>query len=338
MGAVSGKASRGSRAMATVNTHIGYSRKALHAGSWYSDSPDELNDQLEGFLSDARAESKKQDASLRGVISPHAGYSYSGPTAAFSYLHLANELAKPDSPISRILILHPSHHVYVDGCLVSGGSQLETPVGNLLVDDELRQEILGLKSGGESFGVMKKSVDEREHSGEMQYPYIAKALASCSKLDTVKVLPIMCGGISTEKEAYFGKLLAPIVARPDVLCVISTDFCHWGERFQYQPTSTSTSTASMEIHEVIRQLDHQGMELIELEDPGAFAKYLKQTRNTICGRHAIAVWLHAVHENNPSKEVLDITFVKYDQSSPVRRMRDSSVSYASATATRKVNV
>ena len=64
-------------------------------------------------------------------------------------------------------------------------------------------------------------------------------------------------------------------------------------------------------------MDHQGMSYIELQEPGAFAKYLKQTRNTICGRHAIGVWLNAVHANNhannPGLEVLDVRFVKYDQ-------------------------
>jgi AmmeMemoRadiSam system protein B len=339
MGTVAGKQGSNKKRRSLAGHGI-YSRAAHHAGSWYSDSPRELDVQLTSLLTAAENESAEQTISaeerrspLRGIICPHAGYSYSGPTAAFSYHHLATEMAKEDSPITQILVLHPSHHVYLDGCAVSGATQLETPLGNIMVDDELRQEILGLLSPRSIFEVMEQSVDEREHSGEMQYPYIAKALLKANKLDSVKVLPIICGTISASQEEDYGKLLAPIVGRPNVLCVVSTDFCHWGKRFQYQPTTNSeNSTTTMEIHEYIRAMDHQGMKHIELEQPGAFADYLKQTRNTICGRHAIGVWLNAVHSNNPTLETLDISFVKYAQSSQVRSMRESSVSYASATA------
>ena len=130
----------------------------------------------------------------------------------------------------------------------------------------------------------------------------------------IPILPIMCGSISTTKEAEYGKLLAPIIGRKDVLCVISTDFCHWGRRFSYQPQPSPTDT--MQIFEYIQNLDQQGMEHISMQEPGAFAKYLKETRNTICGRHAIQTWLNGVHCNNPTREVLDIEFVKYAQSSP----------------------
>jgi predicted class III extradiol MEMO1 family dioxygenase len=74
----------------------------------------------------------------------------------------------------------------------------------------------------------------------------------------------MCGNLS----ATYGHLLAPIMVRPEVLCVISTDFCHWGTRFHYQPTSQENT---MPIHEFIQQLDQQGMQHISNQEPGAFA-------------------------------------------------------------------
>ena len=321
MGTASGKAN--------YKMDSGYIRRAKHAGSWYSSDRTELDGTLSSFLEEAASESSTEDLDtpLRAVICPHAGYSYSGLTAAYSYHHLRSELQKVDSPIKRILLLHPSHHVYLNGCAVSGASRIETPLGNLQIDEELRDEILNLNPRG--FSIMEKSVDELEHSGEMQYPYIAKA---CGKKN-IKVLPIMCGNISGRQEEDYGRLLAPIVGRQDVLCVVSTDFCHWGSRFQYQPTPNTTS---IEIHEHIRQLDARGIRHICLQEPRAFAKYLTETRNTICGRHAISVWLNAVHCNKPEQEVLDIQFVKYAQSSHVRAMRESSVSYGSATARRKI--
>ena len=43
----------------------------------------------------------------------------------------------------------------------------------------------------------------------------------------ISIVPILVGGISTDKEEFFGRLLAPYLAREDTLCVVSSDFCHW---------------------------------------------------------------------------------------------------------------
>lgn len=70
-----------------------------------------------------------------------------------------------------------------------------------------------------------------------------------------------------------------------------------------------------------------------MQDPGAFTLYLRQTRNTICGRHPINVWLQAIKENKlQGNQKLDIEFVRYAQSSQVKARNESSVSYASAVA------
>jgi AmmeMemoRadiSam system protein B len=208
----------------------------------------------------------------------------------------------------------------LDGCAVSGADVLETPIGDLKVDDELRQQILKLSS---RFTIMKQKEDEEEHSGEMQYPFLAKVLEG---RENISVLPVMCGSLSTGQEELFGKLFSEIIARPDVLTVVSSDFCHWGSRFSYRPQSDN----GIPIHQFIEQLDRRGMDLIQMQQPGAFADYLKETRNTICGRHAIAVWLRAVTAS--SKMNIAISFVKYAQSSKAETIGDSSVSYAAAVA------
>lgn len=238
-----------------------------------------------------------------------------------------------------MIVLHPSHHVYLDGCAVSAARELVTPVGTLAVDDSLRLEILQLSK---RFRLMTQKEDEDEHSGEMQYPYLAHVLSSPSGTHNqkVSVLPIMVGSLSTAQEEQFGHLLAPILARPNVLTVVSSDFCHWGSRFSYRPTppsSSTTTTNTQPIHEFISQLDHDGMNLIELQQPGAFAAYIKNTRNTICGRHPISVWLHAITAPNvvPTGNRMEVSFVKYAQSSAVVSMQDSSVSYAAALASLK---
>ena len=320
-----------------------YRRQAHHAGSWYEDNPKALHQNLDRYLKKAAQDKKNPSNSnassallLRALIVPHAGYRYSGPTAAHSYHALQEALDQQQTtPIEQILVLHPAHHVYLQGCAVSGATVLETPLGNLEVDDEIRQEILALSS---SFTVMTASTDDEEHSGEMQYPYLAKILMSPQekkKKKNIKVLPIMCGALSTSQEASFGRLLSNIIARPSVICVISSDFCHWGSRFRFQPRASPGGSNNMPIHEFIRELDHEGMDLIAMQEPGAFAEYLRRTKNTICGRHAIAVWLQAIaaipNENN--NDGLMVNFVNYAQSSAVTSVDDSSVSYAAAVVT-----
>jgi MEMO1 family protein len=306
-----------------------YIREATHSGSWYDSDAKSLDETLESYLQNVVGTTSSTGSTerLRGLIVPHAGYSYSGPTAAYAYQVLKEELQKAElSPIRRILVLHPSHHVYLEGCAVSGASHLATPFGDLAVDDDLRREILSLSSA--SFTVMTKREDDEEHSGEMQYPYICKILAETNRTD-IRVLPVMCGSLSTKKEKSYGNALEAIIARPDVCTVVSSDFCHWGSRFSFSPISRS-----IPLHEYIERMDRTGMDLIALKEPGAFTTYLKETRNTICGRHAIAVWLNALAATPvQAPSPIRVTFIHYAQSCAVKSMHDSSVSYAAAKAT-----
>jgi AmmeMemoRadiSam system protein B len=98
----------------------------------------------------------------------------------------------------------------------------------------------------------------------------------------------MVGSINSEKERAYGQMLAKYFVQPRTLFVISSDFCHWGERFQY----TYFDERHGEIWKSIEDLDKQGMDLIEKLNPAAFKAYLQKTENTICGRHPISVLLN----------------------------------------------
>jgi MEMO1 family protein len=319
--------------MGAASAKAMYSRRAVHAGSWYSDDAPTLRRELQRYLDQATNNDNDDDSNndtttqglLRSVMVPHAGYRYSGTTAAYSYKALQHALSQQPH-VTTLVVLHPSHHVLLrNACAVSGASHLETPLGNLTVSDALRQEILRL-SGKVTFTTMTASVDEDEHSGEMQYPYLYMAIQQ----RPIQVLPIMCGNLDTAHETWYGQALASILSRPEIITVVSTDFCHWGIRFGYQPTG---SNQQIPIHEYIQQLDRRGMDLIQLQQPGAFAGYLKETRNTICGRHAIAVWLRALEASAVANtSSINIRMLKYAQSSAVTSLQDSSVSYVSAIA------
>ncbi|KAF8922499.1 MEMO1 family [Mucidula mucida] len=314
-------------------------RSASHAGSWYTDDESTLNNELNGWLSAVDGtEDPYPIQGCKAVIAPHAGYSYSGPAAAWAYKSIDT------TNIKRVFILGPSHHVYIEGCALSPYRDYETPIGNLPLDLETIKELRETNR----FEDLGHGDDEAEHSLEMHLPYVRKVFEG----KDISIVPIVVGAISQSAEASYGALLAPYLAREDTFCVVSSDFCHWGTRFQYtyyypEPAPTDTPAVKLNrsispnkdhpIHESIRQLDHEAMTILTVPPSSAatahieFAKYLAKTKNTICGRHPIGVLLGALASLEQDKGIQPtIKWVRYEQSSPCVSVKDSSVSYASA--------
>ena len=143
------------------------SRRATHAGSWYSTRRDQLAAQMSGWLEQANA----CTGAARAVIAPHAGFSYSGPTAAWAYKHVS------PTGIRRVFVLGPSHHHYMlSRCAVSSCATYETPFGGIPVDRATSAALL--ETG--AFDVMDLSVEEAEHSIEMHLPYILHVMGATS--------------------------------------------------------------------------------------------------------------------------------------------------------------
>lgn len=288
-------------------------RKATHAGTWYSSNTDVLDKELQEWLDvgneAANATGTEETKSVRAIIAPHAGFRYSGPTAAHAYAYLQHLPS-----IKRVFILGPSHHVYLKGCALTTAAEYATPWGNVPTDFEVNEALMNTGK----FSHMTLDVDEDEHSLEMQLPFIYKAMNGRK----FSIIPIMVGDMKRNLEASYGRIFAPYFEDEGNLFVISSDFCHWGSRFRY----TSYDPTYGEIHEYIEHLDHEGMEIIERMDAKAFVDYIDRTNNTICGRHPITVLLQAMSSATNVKCTLK--FVKYAQSSVCKRHSDSSVSYA----------
>lgn len=152
-------------------------------------------------------------------------------------------------------------------------------------------------------------------------------------------------------------MLAPYVADPGNFFVISSDFCHWGSRFHYTYYDSGLPSAmpvtalrsapknGVPIHESIARVDKICMEAVETGNHDEWCQVLEKTGNTVCGRHPIGVMMAAVQEwlANDKDEQDDVKgektngkgvfrFVRYERSSLVQRVSDSSVSYCSAYA------
>jgi len=272
----------------------------------------------------------------------HAGYSYSGPAAAWAYASLDLSKAK------RVFLLGPSHALYLPGCALTKHSKYATPLGDLIVDRETTKK---LKETGK-FDNMSSSADETEHSLEMHLPYIYKMLSRnfASPAEYPPLIPILVGNTSEAAEKLYGEILAPYLADPTSVFVISSDFCHWGSRFDYTYYVSSDGSKGVNlaqggeppknpsIHESIAILDRLSMDAIEGGQHKDFLKELKRTGNTVCGRHPIGVVMAAIEVlKSTSQSDVDpgkgrFKFVRYERSSDPEDLDDSSVSYASAYA------
>lgn len=221
----------------------------------------------------------------------------------------------------RVFILGPSHHVLLNGCALSTADIYQTPLYNLKIDKETNQKLLqtGL------FEEMDMQTDEDEHSIEMHLPYIAKVMEG----HEFKIVPILVSSSNSKRQEAYGRVLSEYLNQEENLFVVSTDFCHWGERFSYQYYDRNWGA----IYQSIQKLDKMGMDEIETNDPKKFKNYLEQYNNTICGRNPVILILHAIQilENQNKDCQYSLKFLNYDQSSQCKSQRDSSVSYAAAT-------
>lgn len=275
-------------------------RQATHAGSWYSNVPEELNSQLSSWLGQV----KTSPDAAKAIIGPHAGYAYSGPTAAWSYAAINPNL------YTRVFLFGPSHHFYLKGCALPHSSAYNTPLGQIPIDHATIQRLQETNL----FRSLTKSQEEDEHSLELHLPYIRKVFEN----KPITLVPIMVGELKNEE---YGRIFGEFLREPENLFIVSSDFCHWGRRFSFTPYDSSCG----EIWQSIEKMDKEGMRHIENQDLNSFISYLNDTENTICGRNPIILLLSSI---NHSRVAFRTKFVKYDQSSKVRNPSDSSVSYA----------
>ncbi|OHE91610.1 memo-like protein [Colletotrichum orchidophilum] len=314
----------------------GDTRPPGKAGSWYSGEPKELRGQLNAFLSDVPDQVEDKGLPVPGarvIIAPHAGYSYSGATAAWAYKALDLSRAK------RVFILGPSHTFYLAGCAVSEYQNYGTPWGDLKVDEKVTARLLDELE----IPAIPESNDNKEHSLEMHLPYLWIRLEQTfgSPENFPPIVPILIGENNEAEEKEVGKWLAEYFKDPENAFIVSSDFCHWGKHFHYMPYCPDGTLNSKQrlsehdrtpngppIHETIKMLDDLAIEAIKTGKHRNFYDSIKQTKNTVCGRHPIGVTMAALEELGDHR----FTFIQYNRSELISRPSDFSVSYASAYA------
>jgi len=184
-------------------------RKPAVAGKFYPADKTSLTTAVDHLL--ARAETTSLTGSAIGIISPHAGYQYSGLTAAYAWL------AARDTSFDTVVVVSPSHREYFDGISVYGGSAYATPLGDVGINKELREQLVS----GDGIIEISSAGHREEHALEVQLPFIQRIR------NNAILLPVVMGDQRREYCTHLGERLASVLAGSRALLVASSDLSHY---------------------------------------------------------------------------------------------------------------
>lgn len=179
------------------------------SGGFYPSDPKELSDMIDGFIAEAQPDQIEGD--IIALISPHAGYGYSGGVAAYGYKLIR------DLPYKTVVVIGPGHYYGSSGISVYPQGSFRTPLGDLQVDQEFAAKLLDRDEDV----VFEPRAFEKEHSVEVQLPFLQKVLSD------FKIVPVVTGDLSLGTCRRFAQLLKEAIAeRDDVLIILSSDLYH----------------------------------------------------------------------------------------------------------------
>jgi hypothetical protein len=232
-------------------------RKPAVAGSFYDGDPGRLRDQVDLLLT--QAEDKDLKGAIRALVSPHAGYMYSGLAAAVGYKALRG------STYDAVLMVGPSHRESFDGVSIYPGDAYRTPLGDVPIHKEIRAA-LAAKS---PVFVLSDVGHRSEHCLEVQLPFLQRVLGEFS------FVPMIVGNQSKEICLSLGTAIAEVARGKNILLVASSDLSH------YHPYTTAVS------------LDRSVIDQVESFDELALMEQIETERVEACGGGPVVSVMHA---------------------------------------------
>lgn len=186
-------------------------REPSASGMFYPGNPKTLKRDIEKYLGEAVFDPIA--GNIVGIISPHAGYMYSGPVAAYGYKAIAGRA------YDTVIVIAPSHRKYFEGAAVIEEGGYKTPLGIVEVDEETAGMILKKSTAVQS----NIDAHKEEHSLEVQIPFLQMVLKD------FKLVPLIMGAqdFSTCEALSAGIYEAVKDNGKQILIVGSTDLSHY---------------------------------------------------------------------------------------------------------------
>lgn len=217
-------------AISQTNMHTHASpiiREPAVAGTFYPGQSQLLANNVTELL--AAVDASRLPSQPKALIVPHAGYIYSGPTAAMAYACLTENAAH----IRRVVLLGPVHRVPVRGLALPGVDVFKTPLGQIELDHDAISKIQSMPQV-----VVSAPAHRFEHSLEVQLPFLQIVL------DEFKLIPLAVGDTSTEQVA---EVIEKLWGGPETLIVISSDLSHFHSYFAAQQLDNATVASILDL-------------------------------------------------------------------------------------------
>lgn len=263
-------------------------RNPAVAGLFYTNDPHHLRTQIE-TLTAATGPRKK----VIGIISPHAGYVYSGAVSGEVY----GRVEIPET----VLILGPNHHGLGSRAAISSREEWITPLGRVPINASLAERLL------HSSSLLKedRTAHQSEHSIEVQLPFLQVVRPD------VTMVPLCLGMLDFESCVHLGIAMAKAVTEygKEVLFITSSDMSH------YEPDK------------VAREKDELALREILALNPDGLYSVVRREGITMCGVIPATVMLVAARELGATKCEL----VRYATSGDVSGDYRQVVGYAALT-------
>lgn len=181
-------------------------RNPVVEGMFYPSNREELGRMVAEFMSSSGIE---PDSSITGIVSPHAGYIYSGAVAGAAF-------ASAPSCVSTVIIIAPTHRYPVRGASVYDGEAYRTPLGLALIESGISKSLL---EEGLSF---QPAAHKEEHSAEVQIPFIQ------TKWPDASIVVILQGSPVSEYSRTLAEKLGNVLkGKENTLIVASSDLSHY---------------------------------------------------------------------------------------------------------------
>jgi hypothetical protein len=188
-------------------------RKPVAAGSFYSADKKILSQQIKSFLEQAGDE--EINGNLQMLILPHAGYDYSGQTAAYGFEQLVGQNFK------TIILIGPSHQDWFFGAALTNQDYWQTPLGEMNIDKDLAKKLI--QENKNIF--IREQAHQNEHCLEVMLPFLQKVLKDFS-VSGGKILPIIVSQTDDKFLTDLAQALQKHLTEED-LVIISSDLSHY---------------------------------------------------------------------------------------------------------------
>jgi len=254
-------------------------RRPAVSGMWYPSNKVELKQHVDLLLSSAEKKIQKREGEPpAALIVPHAGYVYSGATAAAGYAHLVGKKWK------RAVILGPAHRAYFRGASIADVSAYDTPLGSVFLDRKACDNLL--KS---TLMMSHPSAHVQEHNIECQLPFLQVIQPD------IRIVPILVGEMTADDMSDMAHLIESLLDHQTIL-VVSSDFTHFGPNFRFVPFKTDVK------QNLKKWAMSAGHRIVALDFDG-FMAHLRDTRDTICGRNAIGIAIKTLQRLAKRKKI-----------------------------------